>query len=97
MALRLDLNNREFQEQWFALEKAERIAVLESCVKLARLDWDTLYRDRGFRWELIHSRRAADGSRLYSIRITKRVRAVASRSGEYLEMLSLHPDHDSAY
>lgn len=97
MALLLDLNNREFQAQWFCLETADRIAVLESCVKMAQLDWETLYRDRGFRWELIHSRRAADGSRLYSMRITKRIRAVARRTGAYLELLSIHPDHDSAY
>lgn len=97
MAIRLDLNNRVFQSQWFGLEKDERIAVLNSCIKLAALDWDELHRDRGFRWELIHSKRAADGSRLYSIRITKKMRAVVKRSGEFLEFLTLHPDHDSAY
>ena len=97
MALRLDLNNREFQRQWFTLEKEARIAVLQSCVKLAELDWDTLYRDKGFHWEAIQSRRAADGTRLYSIRVTKKVRAVVRRSGEFLEFLTLHVDHDSAY
>lgn len=97
MAIRLDLNNREFQRQWFSLEKEERMAVLQSCVKVARLDWETLYRDKGFHWELIQSRRGADGSRLCSIRITKKMRAVVRRSGEFLEFLTLHVDHDSAY
>jgi hypothetical protein len=97
MAIRLDLNNRIFQSQWFALEKDERNAELQSCIKLATLGWDDLYRDRGFRWELIQSRRAADGSRLYSIRITKKMRAVVRRTGEFLEMLTLHSDHDSIY
>ncbi len=97
MPIRLDLNNREFQRQWFSLEKEDRIAVLQSCVKLAGLDWETLYRDKGFHWELIQSRRAPDGSRLYSIRIGKKTRAVVRRSGEFLEFLTLHPDHDSAY
>ncbi|MEP6715249.1 MAG: hypothetical protein ABJC09_06725 [Terriglobia bacterium] len=72
-------------------------AVLQSCIKLAALDWEGLYRDKGFRWELIHSRREADGTKLYSIRITQKMRAVARRSGEFLELLTLHPDHDSAY
>jgi hypothetical protein len=97
MAIRLDLNNPAFQSQWFRLEKDERNAVLQSCVKLAALGWEELYRDKGFRWELIHSRRAADGGRLYSIRITRAIRAVVRRSGEFLEFLTLHADHDSAY
>jgi hypothetical protein len=95
--VQLDLNNSVFQRTWFALEKEERHTVLQSCVRLASLDWEHLYRDRGFRWELIHSRRAADGSRLYSIRMTKRMRAVAQCDGEFLVFFSLHPDHDSAY
>jgi hypothetical protein len=97
MPIRLDLNNRVFQSQWFRLEKEDRNAVLQSCIKLAALDWDALYRDKGFRWELIHSRRAPDGSKLYSLRIAKKMRAVARRSGDFLELLTLHPDHDSAY
>ena len=97
MPLRLDLNNQVFQSQWFSLGKEDRNAVLQSCIKLAALDWESLYRDKGFRWEQIHSRRAPDGTKLYSIRITMKMRAVARRSGEFLELLTLHPDHDSAY
>ncbi len=97
MPLRLDLNNEIFQFQWFRLAKDERNAVLAACIKLASLSWEQLYADKGFRWELIHSRRAADGSKLHSIRITKKMRTVARRSGEFLELLTLHPDHDSAY
>jgi len=97
MRLRVDLNNPVFQSQWFGLEKDDRNAVLQSCIKLSTLTWEQLYRDRGFRWELIHSRRAPDGSKLYSLRITRKVRAVARRTGDFLEFLTLHPDHDSAY
>lgn len=96
-AIRLDLNNGEFQAEWFVLEKEERVAVIDSCVKLSKLSWNELYLDRGVRWELIHSRKSRDGSKLYSIRITKKVRAVVRRSGEFLEFLTLHADHDSAY
>ena len=97
MRVRLDLNNEVFQQEWFALEKVHRISVLEALVKLASLSWDELYKSKGFRWELIQSRRSPDGSRLYSLRITKGFRAVALREGEFLVMLTLNPDHDSAY
>lgn len=97
MPLRLDLNSPEFQKQWFSLGKEEQLAVLQSCEKLSRLEWESLYRDKEFRWEAVQSRRAADGSRIYTIRITKKIRAVVRRSGEYLEFLTLHADHDSAY
>ena len=71
--------------------------MLQSCVKLAGMDWNAVYRDKGLRWELIQSRRAADGTRLYSLRMGKKMRAVARRTGEFLELLTLHADHDSAY
>jgi hypothetical protein len=34
--------------------------------------------------------------RIYSLRITQRVRAVTYRDGHFLRLLSLHSDHDSA-
>lgn len=97
MPIRLDLNNPVFQEQWFALEKKERLAVLHCCNKLFAKDWNTIYRDKGLRWELIQSRTAAGKERLYSIRTTQKIRAVVKRSGEFLEFLTLHQDHDSTY
>ncbi len=60
------------------------------------MTWEEIYRDRGLRWELIESRTSKDGSRIYSIRVTRKVRAVALRNGNILRLLSLHPDHDSA-
>jgi hypothetical protein len=86
-----------FQSQWFRLEKDERNAVLAACIKLASLTWERLYAHKGFRWKGIHSRRGLDGSKLHSIRITKKMRAVARRRGEFLELLTLHPDHNAAY
>ena len=70
MPIRLDLNNPVFQEQWFSLEKQDRIAVLNCCSKLAALEWDAIYRDKGLRWELIQSRTGTGKEYLYSIRIT---------------------------
>lgn len=95
--VRLDLNNIEFQSSLFDLQKTEQLAVLATLRKLASLTWDQVHRDKGLHWEAIHSRSAADGKRLYSLRITQRCRAVAMREGEYLRLLCIHPDHDSAY
>ena len=68
MAVQLDLNNPVFQDQWFALEKDDRLAVLNCCGKLAGREWEGIYRDKGLRWELIQSRNGPGGERLYSIR-----------------------------
>jgi hypothetical protein len=96
-AVRPDLNNIEFQSALFDLQKPEQLAVLATLRKISSLSWDQVHRDKGLNWEAIHSRSAPDGKRLYSLRVTQRCRAVALREGEYLRLLSLHPDHDSAY
>jgi hypothetical protein len=93
----LDLNNPAFLYDWFQLEKAEAMAVLDTLRKIRGMEWDLVYRDRGLRWETIISRKGPAGQRIYSLRITRKVRATAYRDGEYLRFLSLHPDHDSAY
>ena len=93
----LDLNNPIFQQDWFALEREEALAVLATLRKIRQMDWDQLYRDRGLHWEAILSRTGPGGQRIYSLRVTRRVRAVAYRDGGFLRLLSLHADHDSAY
>ena len=93
----LDLNSPNFQERWFALERQEVLAVFATLRKIRQLDWDQLYRDKGLRWEAILSRTGPGGRRVYSIRVTQRMRAVTYREGDVLRLLSLHPDHDSSY
>jgi len=93
----LDLNNPVFQETWFALERENALAVLAALRKIRQLDWDQLYRDKGLHWEAVLSRLGPAGIRLYTLRVTQRMRAVAYRDGDFLRFLSLHPDHDSAY
>jgi hypothetical protein len=93
----LDLNNPVFQEKWFALEYEDQMGVLVSLGKIRNMDWPQLYQDRGLRWEAIKSRSGDSGPRVYSFRITPRARALAYREGNALCLLSLHPDHDSAY
>ena len=95
--VRLDLNNIELQSDLFGLQKPEQLAVLATLRKIASLTWDQVHRDKGLHWEAIHSRSGVDGKRLYSLRVTQRCRAVALREGDYLRLLSIHPDHDSAY
>lgn len=93
----LDLNAEKFQQDLFALERDEAAAVLATLKRIATLDWNQLYSDRGLRWEAIESQRSSHGRRLYSLRITKRARAVGYCDQNVLRFVSLHPDHDSAY
>jgi hypothetical protein len=93
----LDLNAASFQHDWFAMERDEAQAVLETLRKIRTLDWNQLYSDRGLRWELLESRLGSEDQRLYSLRVTRKARAVGYRDGNLLRMVSLHPDHDSAY
>ncbi|MEZ5583351.1 MAG: hypothetical protein R3F37_11905 [Candidatus Competibacteraceae bacterium] len=95
--VQLDLNNPVFQRQLFALEKNYQLSVLGTLRKLAALHWSQVYQDQGLKWELIHSRPGPAGHRLYSLRMGKGFRAVAYREDGWLRLLSLHPDHDSAY
>ncbi len=61
------------------------------------MTWEQLYKDQGLKWELIHFKKGKQGEKLYSLRVTQKCRAVAIREGDYLRLLSLHSDHDSAY
>ena len=93
----LDLNNPIFQKDLFALSKSEAIAILKILKKISQLTWEQLYKDQGLKWELISSKQEKQGEKLYSLRVTQKCRAVAIREGDYLRLLSLHSDHDSAY
>ena len=66
--LRLDLNSPEFQDVFFRLELAELKQVVASLVRLRALDWNTLYRHTGFRWEAIGPLKAPNGAKVYSLR-----------------------------
>ena len=79
------------------LEADDLRQVTVSLRRLRDLDWNGLYRHKGFRWEAIGHLKAPNGARVYSIRLSQRVRALAFRDGDYLRLTSLHPDHDSAY
>jgi len=95
--LKLDLNNPVFQKQLFKLPKEKQISVIVSLRKLSEMTWEQVYKDAGIKWEAIISRSGPNGERLYTLRMGKGFRAVAYRDQEWLRLLSLHPDHDSAY
>ena len=95
--VRLDLNDSEFQRDLFNLQKEQQSAVLGTLRKISQMTWEQVYRDSGLQWEAVHSRLGPGGARLYSFRLGKGFRALARREGEWLQILSLHPDHDSAY
>ena len=95
--VRLDLNNPEFQQRLFSLAKDQQRSVLVTLKKLSEMTWDQVYQDVGVHWEAIRSKKGTEGQKLYSLRIGKGFRAVGYREGDWLRLVSLHPDHDSAY
>jgi len=95
--VRLDLNSPEFQDVFFRLELAELKQVVASFRRLRDLDWNTLYRHPGFKWEALRHIRTPGGATAYSLRLSEKIRATAVRDGDFLRVVSLHPDHDSAY
>lgn len=95
--VQLDLNSPVFQRDLFALEKPEQTALLSTLKRIRAMTWRQVYADSGLKWETIHSRQGPNDQRLYSFRIGQPFRVVAYREGIWLRLLSLHPDHDSAY
>ena len=95
--VRLDLNNVVFLRNLFALAKDDQRQALTTLGKVFQLTWDQVYADPGLRWEAIASQVGPHGGRLYSFRMGKALRAAAYRQEDWLRILSLHPDHDSAY
>lgn len=96
--VRLDLNNPTFQDNLFGLQKPERHAALEALKKIRGMDWGQIYRDHGLKWEKISSVKPPNGiDALYSFRITQGRRAVAYRTGDFMVLLTIPPDHDTTY
>jgi hypothetical protein len=97
MKVRLDLNNPEFQKEWFGLQKEEFISTKKTLQKLSLMDWNQVYHDRGLKWEKIQSIKTEKGRELYTIRLSKKFRAAVYRHDVFMVFVSLHPDHNSAY
>lgn len=94
----LDLNNPDFQETFFALEKAQRVAAVDTLRKIRQMTWSQIYQDKGLHWEKIASVKPPKGiDAIYSLRITQSRRAVAYREGQFMRLLVVTGDHDSTY
>jgi hypothetical protein len=92
--VRLDLNSPEFQDVFFRLEAADLKQVVASLRRLTELDWNTLYRHSGFKWEAIRHIKAPGGANTYSLRLSHKIRAITYRDDDSMRLLSLHPDHE---
>lgn len=95
--VKLDLNSPAFLDVFPRLELVELKQVVASLRRLREIDWNTLYRHTGFKWEAIRHIRTPNDTAAHSLRLSEKVRAVAYRDGDFLRIISLHPDHDSAY
>lgn len=95
--VRLDLNSPEFQEAFFRLAATDLKQIVASLGRLRELDWNAFYRHTGYQWELIGHLTGPEGAKVYSLRLSQKIRAIAYRDGDFLRLISLHPDHDSAY
>lgn len=93
----IDINNPVFQEDLFSLEKEEAVNILGTLRKIKKLSWIEIYKDKGLKWELVQSKTGPGDQRLYTVRVSKKFRAVVYREAQFIRFLSLHPDHDSAY
>ena len=102
---RLDLNDSDFLNDLFALDKNEKVQIIKVFEKISKLTWEQIYQDAGLKWEkidpipprLIRHLTKYKQLSLYSIRITQAKRAVVTRDGEFMRFLALPPDHDSTY
>ena len=95
--VRLDLNSPEFQDVFLRLDGPTLKQVVGSLQRLRGLDGNAVYRHPGFKWEAIRHIRTPNGATAYSLRLSEKIRAIAYRDGDFLRIISLHPDHDSAY
>ena len=95
--IRLDLNSPEFQDVFFRLPAAELKQVVASLGRLRELEWNALYRHTGYQWEHISHLKGPGDAKVYSLRLSQKIRAIGYRDGAFLRLVSLHPDHDSAY
>jgi hypothetical protein len=93
----LDLNNPVFLNDFLALDKSELVRVVKALKKIRSMDWETFVRHRGSRWEEIGHIMGPNGKPVHSVRLSQKYRALAYREGDYLRVLSLHLDHDTAY
>lgn len=95
--VRLDLNSPAFLDIFLALSQTELAQVVAALERLRRTDWADVYKSKGLHWEAVDHIQTPNGAKAHSVRLSQKIRAIAYRDGEFLRIISLHPDHDSAY
>ena len=55
LLVEIDLNSPIFQSAWEELELIEQEKALATFEKITQLTWNQVYRDKGLKWEKIHS------------------------------------------
>ncbi len=95
--LRLDLNSPAFLDVFFDLPSSELSQVVAGLQRLRRMTWADVYKSKGLHWEAVDHIPTPTGAKAHSLRLSQKMRAIAFRDGEFLRIVSLHPDHDSAY
>lgn len=101
--VRCDLRYPMFQKQLSELLLPELTEVLNSITKIQQMNWQQVWETsskgagkRGLNWEPL-GQQTADGHQIASIRISGKSRARVCRNGDWMQFISVHPDHDSAY
>lgn len=61
LLVEIDLNSPSFQSTWNDLEQIEQEKAIATFEKLTQLTWNQVYKDKGLRWEKIHSIQAPQG------------------------------------
>ncbi len=97
MRIQLDLNAPSFLPDFLSLQKEDSWSLVKSLQKISKLSWQQFYKDGSLHWEKISSLKGSRGEDLYSFRVSQKCRVVGFRQDNFLRLMSIHPDHDSAY
>ena len=104
LTVEVDINFPRFLEDFEGLESGEADLLLKTLSRVERMTWNDIYRSstrtvgdkRGINFEPL-DRETEGGPRIATIRVTAKFRARVCREGRKMRLISLHPDHDSAY
>jgi hypothetical protein len=86
-----------FLESAIRQELPVRKGVLKMIEVAELLTMGELLNHQGVHLEKLGNLQGPDGSPLYSLRVTRSARAVATVNGEALSLRYVEPDHDKAY
>ena len=105
--VKLDMEFEGLSDQIASLEKTHCDSVLDALeafqMKVEKYTWDQLRKQSakgkgksGFNIEPLNQY-TAGGEQVSTIRISQKIRGHFARKDEYMILISIHPDHDSAY